>query len=147
MASQPASVGRGIKRMPRAKPVKLPVNPDTTPLEEAKLGGADSGDWTGTAEVAGMLNEPGAYKLAKREALVLNLALAPDLERYNDILTRSAMESGNILVISEEKKYVEEIQNWKVFLTIQHVVFKKLFKKGKKPDTLAAQEALQQTIL
>ena len=140
------SVGQGIKRVKRPKPVKIPVDPATTPVSEISQAAADLGDWTTVPDVAGMLNKPEAYRLMAQEALILDLSKAEELKKYNEILTQAGSAKANILILEKDVKFVEELQSWKVLITIQHVQFKKLFKKGHTPEKFEEQQELLKSI-
>jgi hypothetical protein len=141
MAGQvPTYEGEGVARRKRAKPVKLKAsNHETSPS-------AGMGDWTEIPDVANQIQEPSAYKLGTQEAMVLDLSDPKDLKKYNDILSLSVSPKANLVITEKDIKFVEKTGNWKVLMTVQHVLFKKIFKKGLKPDTLEAQEQLQQSI-
>jgi hypothetical protein len=138
MPSPADQVGSGITRVKRPKPVKLPITQDT-PLSAA-------GDWSDTPEIDNQIQEPSAYKLGKKEIIVLDLSLPQDLKRYNEILTNEASPAASMAIVAKDEKFVEELQNWKVLLTVQHVKFKRLLKKGIKPANVEAQEERQRDV-
>lgn len=134
MPANADNVGSGVTRRKPPKPVKIKVAENVVPLEMA-------GDWADVPDVANQLQEPGAYKLGKVEAMILDLSLVADLTRYNEILSNQASPKANIVIVEKDIKFIEKTGSWKVLMTIQHVQFRKIFKKGLKPDALEAQDA------
>ena len=128
------TVGSGVPRRKPSKIVKLKVHPDVTPLSEM-------GDWSDVPDVANQIQEPDAYRLGKQEVMVFDLSKPEDLTKYNELLTNSASAKANIAILEEDRKFGEKSESFKVYVKVQHVQFKKLFKKGLKPDTVEAQEA------
>ncbi len=129
------TVGQGIRKLPRTKPVKWKADPETTPLAEAA-----AGDWMSEPQVDNQMQNEKLFRMGKQEAMVLDLSNAADLIKYNEMLTRASSAKANIVILDEQKQFVEKLQSWKVLLKVQHIEYRKLFKKGMKPDSVEAQE-------
>jgi hypothetical protein len=143
MQSASESVGQGVPRVPRVKPCKIRVTPEKTPVSML----ADEGDWTSTPDVAGLINNPDACTPVGQEVMVFDLSKPEDLQKYNEVLTNAYSPKANIFVLNEEVKFGEKTETFKVYLKIQRMKFKKLFKKGGKPDKFEEQEAALKEIL
>jgi len=137
-------VGTGYKLTKQVKPTKIKVNLEKTPVSE--VAAEANVDWLDYPQIKDQISNPDAYRLTKQEVMVFDLSKVDQLKAYNDILTMAASNKANIVVLEESREFSEKSDNWKMFVKVQHVEFKKIFKKGLKPDTVEAQEQLQQSV-
>ena len=108
------------------------VNPGPAPAEDHEeevipLDGPV--EWSDTPTFPNqMVRGPDFWKLDRIEVLVLDLSKNEDVQRYSELLTLSNSPGSNRFITSQDRQFSQDTHNWKVFLEIQIVKYRKLLK-------------------
>ncbi len=74
---------------------------------------------------------PDYWKLDHVEVKVFDMSKPEDAEEYAKLLTAVNSPGTNRCISTVERKFSEDIHNWRIFVEIQHIKYRKLLKGGK----------------
>lgn len=75
-----------------------------------------------------MTKGPDFWKLDRVDVVVLDLSKADDRAEYSKLLTLTNSPGSNRFITSQDRQFSQDTHNWKVFLEIQVIKFRKLLK-------------------
>jgi|HubBroStandDraft_4_1064222.scaffolds.fasta_scaffold552813_1 hypothetical protein len=121
-------VGTPVHRQ-RVVPGPRPELDPQTP--EYSLDGPD--EWVDEATYPDQIfRGPEFWKLDHVEVKVFDMSNAEHIKEYAALLTIANTPGANRCVSTVERKFSEDIHNWRIFVEIQHIKYRKLLKGDRK---------------
>lgn len=82
-------------------------------------------EW-GEASVKGQVGQENSWEMSDVKVYVFDLSKPEDIKKYQALLKRSMKNDPNEVIWQQERKFCENIGNWKVFTTTVSIKYKKL---------------------
>ncbi len=110
------------------------VVPGPRPVSEAEdadraLSLDEEAEWVDEATFPDqMLRGPQYWKLDRIEAKVFDMSVPEQMLAYSELLTACNQDGTNKVVSMCDRHYSTDTNNWRIFVEIQHIKYRKMFK-------------------
>jgi len=94
----------------------------------AKTVNMDGATEWGPPSVSGQFGDDALWEQDGWAVKVFDMSKEEDMKAYEELLTQSAKEDPEVIIIDQDKQYCESLNSWKVFITSVGIKYKKLVK-------------------
>ena len=125
MLNHAATVGHGVHKQYVAPATK--TEEDAASKSESV---ALSDEWSPTPSLKDQILMSQEYwKLDRVEVRLFDLSVPTDLAAYNDLLTKTSLPDGNVILVQNDRQWYAQTGTWRVCVELQHVLYRRVIKK------------------
>lgn len=124
MFNHASTVGHGVHKQYVAPPTKedeAEHKPEAVDLSD---------EWSPTPSLKDQILMGQEYwKLDRVEVRLFDLSLPADVIAYNDLLTKTSLPDGNVILVQNDRQWYAQTGTWRACVELQHVLYRRVIKK------------------